>query len=318
MERKKASDFPQEVLNLFDLYIHGDINRRGFLEGAGKLVGAVAAVSMLEALTPNYALAQQIAPDDKRIKASWETYDSPNGTGKMKGYLVRPASASATAKLPGVFVVHENRGLNPYIQDVVRRFAVAGFMAFGPDALTSLGGYPGNWGTYVPGKLTDAQAAEVTTDDNKGVMMQSSLDGKKLTEDWVNGARWLKARADCTGKIGAVGFCYGGGVVNTLAVRLGSDLSAGVPYYGAQPNAEDSAKIKAPLCLQYAGLDTRITGNWANYKTALDANNVKYEVYIYDNANHGFHNDTTARYDDAAAKLSWQRTIDFFTKNLKG
>jgi carboxymethylenebutenolidase len=313
MERKKASDFPQEVLNLFDLYIHGDINRRDFMDSASKVVGTIAAVSMLEALTPDYAMAQQIAPDDKRIKASWETYDSPGGTGQMKGYLVRPATA--TGKLPGVLVVHENRGLNPYIQDVVRRFAAAGFMAYGPDGLSSLGGYPGNWTSYVPGKKVDD--TEVTSADNKGAEMQRSIDGRKLTEDWVNGAKWLKARADCTGKIGAVGFCYGGGVSNTLAVRLGADLAGAAPYYGAQPSAEDAAKIKGELCLHYAENDARITGNWPNYKAALDANKVKYEAYTYPGAQHGFHNDSTARYDKAAADLSWQRTLAFFNRTLK-
>ena len=241
MERKKASDFPQEVLNLFDLYIHGDISRRDFMESATKVVGAISAVSMLEALTPNYAMAQQVAPDDKSIKGSWETFDSPNGTSKIKGYLVRPANASG--KLPGVLVVHENRGLNPYVQDVVRRAAKAGFMAFGPDALSSLGGYPSNWPSYVVGKTVDAN--EVSTADQKATQMQASLDGKKLAEDWVNAAMWLKKRPDCTGRIGAVGFCYGGGVCNTLAVRLGPDLAAAAPYYGTQPSAEDAAKIKA-------------------------------------------------------------------------
>jgi carboxymethylenebutenolidase len=313
MERKKASDFPQEVLNLFDLYIHGDINRRDFMDSASKVVGTIAAASMLEALTPNYAMAQQVAPDDKRVKTSWETYDSPGGTGQMKGYLVRPASA--TGKLPAVLVVHENRGLNPYVQDVVRRLAVAGFMAYGPDGLSSLGGYPGNWTSYVPGKKVDD--SEVTSADNKGAEMQRSIDGKKLTEDWVNGAKWLKARADCTGKIGAVGFCYGGGVCNTLAVRLGADLAGAAPYYGAQPSAEDAAKIKGELCLHYAENDARITGNWPNYKAALDANKVKYEVYTYAGAQHGFHNDSTARYDKAAADLSWQRTLAFFHRTLK-
>jgi len=313
MERKKASDFPQEVLNLFDLYIHGDINRRDFMDSASKVVGTIAAAAMLEALTPNYAMAQQVAPDDKRIKASWETYDSAGGTGQMKGYLVRPATA--TGKLPGVLVIHENRGLNPYVQDVVRRLAVAGFMAYGPDGLSSAGGYPGNWTSYVPGKKVDD--SEVTSADNKGAEMQRAIDGRKLTEDWVNGAKWLKARADCTGKIGAVGFCYGGGICNTLAVRLGADLAGAAPYYGAQPSAEDTAKIKGELCLHYAENDARITGNWPNYKTALDANKVKYEVYTYAGAQHGFHNDSTARYDKAAADLSWQRTLAFFNRTLK-
>jgi carboxymethylenebutenolidase len=313
MERKKASDFPQEVLNLFDLYIHGDINRRDFMDGASKVVGTIAAAAMLEALTPNYSMAQQVAPNDSKIKGSWETYDSPGGTGQIKGYLVRPANA--TGKLPGVLVVHENRGLNPYVQDVVRRLAVAGFMAFGPDGLSSLGGYPGNWTSYTPGKKVDD--SEVTTADNKGAEMQRSIDGRKLAEDWVNGAKWLKARSDCTGKIGAVGFCYGGGVCNNLAVRLGADLAAAAPYYGSQASAEDAAKIKAELCLHYAENDARITGNWPNYTTALDANKVKYEVYVYAGAQHGFHNDSTARYDKASADLSWQRTLAFFNRTLK-
>jgi carboxymethylenebutenolidase len=313
MERRKISEFPQEVLNLFDLYIHGDITRRDFVDAAGKIVGTIAAVAMLESLSPNYAMAQQIAPDDKRIKASDETFDSPNGTGKIKGYLVRPASASG--KLPGILVVHENRGLNPYVRDVVRRLAVAGFMAFGPDALSSLGGYPKNWASYVPGKTVDAQ--EVSTADADATKMQSSLDGKKLQEDWEAGARWLKGRADCTGRIGVVGFCYGGGICNTLAVRMGADLAGAAPYYGAQPSAEDAAKIKAQLCLHYASEDARITGNWPNYQKALDAAKVKYEEYVYQGAQHGFHNDSTPRYDKAAADLSWQRTIAFFNKVVK-
>lgn len=313
MERRKISEFPQEVLNLFDLFIHGDITRRDFVDAAGKIVGTVAAAGMLESLEPNYAMAQQIAPDDKRIKASWETFDSPNGTGKIKGYLVRPASGNG--KLPGVLVVHENRGLNPYVQDVVRRLAVAGFVAFGPDALSSLGGYPSNWASYVPGKSVDAQ--EVSTADQKATQMQASLDGKKLIEDWETGARWLKGRPDCTGKIGVVGFCYGGGICNTLAVRMGADLAGSAPYYGAQPSAEDAAKIKAQLCLHYASEDARITGNWPNYQKALDAAKVKYEVYVYQGAQHGFHNDSTPRYDKASADLSWQRTLAFFNKTVK-
>lgn len=313
MERRKISEFPQEVLNLFDLYIHGDITRRDFVDAAGKIVGTVAAAAMLESLSPNYAMAQQIAPDDKRIKASWETFDSPNGTGKIKGYLVRPANASG--KLPGILVVHENRGLNPYVQDVVRRLAVAGFMAFGPDALSSLGGYPKNWASYVPGKSVDAQ--EVSTADADATKMQASLDGKKLQEDWETGARWLKGRSDCTGRIGVVGFCYGGGICNTLAVRMGADLAGAAPYYGAQPSADDAAKIKAQLCLHYASEDARITGNWPNYQKALDAAKVKYEEYVYQGAQHGFHNDSTPRYDKAAADLSWQRTIAFFNKVVK-
>ena len=312
MERKKASDFPQEVLNLFDLFIHGDITRRDFMDSAGKVVGTVAAAAMLASLEPNYAMAQQVAADDKRLKTSWETFDSPNGTGKIKGYLARPANA--TGKLPGVLVVHENRGLNPYVQDVVRRAAVAGFMAFGPDALSSVGGYPANWPSYAVGGKVDA--TEVGTADQKATQMQGALDGKKLTEDWVTGATWLKNRADCTGKIGVVGFCYGGGVCNTLAVRMGADLAAAAPYYGTQPSAEDTAKIKAQLLCHYAENDTRITGNWPNYKAALEANNVKVEGFVYPGTQHGFHNDSGARYDKAAADLSWQRTMDFFKKAL--
>ena len=317
MERRKLSDFPQEVLNLFDLYIHGDIGRRDFLESAGKIVGGVAAVGMLESLTPNYALAQQIAPDDKRLKATWETYDSPDGTGKMKGYLVRPASA--TGKLPSVLVVHENRGLNPYVQDVVRRLAVAGFMAYGPDALSSVGGYPSDWGgKYNAGARTDAQGTAIDSADAQATQMQGKLDQAKLTNDWVNGARWLKARSDSTGKIGVVGFCYGGGVANRLAVLLGGDLAASVPYYGAQPSAEDTAKIKAPICAHYGSLDTRTTAGWDKYKAALDAAKVPNEGYIYEGAQHGFHNDSTPRYDKAAADLSWTRTLAFFNKYVKG
>ena len=314
MERKRISDFPREVLDLFDLFIHGDITRRDFVESAAKVVGAVSAVGMLEALSPNYAMAQQVAPDDKRIKASWETYESPNGTGTMKGYFVRPANA--TGKLPGILVIHENRGLNPYIQDVVRRFALAGFMAYGPDALTSVGGYPGNWTSYVAGKTVDA--AEVDSADQKGVALQRTVPGPKLTEDWVTGATWLKSRADCTGKIGAVGFCYGGGVVNTLAVRMGTDLAAGAPYYGAQPSADAAAQIKAPLCLHYASKDTRQIQGWPAYEAALKGAKVTYEGNIYEGAEHGFHNDSTPRYDKASADLSWTRTIAWFNKYVNG
>src|SRR5690242_12693963 len=213
MERKKASDFPQELLNLFDGYVHGRINRRTFLDGAQKFaVGGVTATALLEMLRPNYAMAIQIQPDDKRIKASTETVQSPQGNGSIKGYLVRPAN---DAKLPVVLVIHENRGLNPYVQDVARRLAVANFIAFAPDALTSLGGYPG--------------------DDEKALALFGQLDRGKMTEDFVAAAKWLKARPDTTGKLGAVGFCFGGGVVNQLAVKMGADLNAGVPFYGAQP-----------------------------------------------------------------------------------
>ena len=296
MERKKASDYPQELLNLFDRYVHGDIDRRAFLEGAGKFAtGSLTATAIWESLRPNYAWAQQVPIDDARIKAERITVPSPQGNGSIKGYLVRPAHV--TGKLPVVLVVHENRGLNPYIEDVARRLATANFMAFAPDGLTSVGGYPG--------------------DDERGAKMFTQVDRGKMLEDFIASAHWLKDRPDSTGKLGAVGFCFGGGVVNSLAVRLGSDLAAGVPFYGGQPSAADAAKIKAPLLLQYAGLDTRITGGWPAYEEALKANHVTYTAYIYEGANHGFHNDTTPRYDEAAAKLAWQRTLDFFNKYLR-
>jgi carboxymethylenebutenolidase len=296
MERKKATDFPQELLNLFDRYVHGDIDRRAFLDGAKKFAtGGVTATALWEALRPNYAFADQVQKDDKRIKAGYETVQSPQGNGSIKGYFARPA---AGGKQPGVLVIHENRGLNPYIEDVARRLAVANFVAFAPDGLTSVGGYPG--------------------DEEKAAAAFRNVDGKKMFEDFVVSAAWLKSRPECTGKIGAVGFCFGGGVVNQLAVRLGPDLGAGVPFYGAQPKAEDAAKIKAPLMLQYASLDDRITGGWPAWEQALKANHVTYEGYVYQGANHGFHNDTTPRYDEANAKLAWQRTIDFFNKNLRG
>ena len=298
MERKKASDYPQELLNLFDKYVHGDIARRDFLDGAQKFaVGGVTATAIWESLRPNYAWATQVPTDDKRLKAERVTVPSPQGLGEIKGYFVRPADAG-TKKLPGVLVVHENRGLNPYIEDVARRLGVLGYMALAPDGLTSVGGYPG--------------------DEEKAAAIFGPIDKPKMTEDFIASARWLKGRADCTGKIGAVGFCFGGSMVNTLAVRLGSDLAAAAPFYGGQPNAADTAKIKAPLLLHYAGLDTRINGGWPAFEQALKANHANYESFIYEGANHGFHNDTTPRYDEAAAKLAWQRTTDFFNKYLKG
>src|SRR5438270_8473788 len=235
MERKKASDFPQELLDLFHEYVHGGIDRRAFLDGAGKFaVGGLTAATIFEMLKPNYAWAEQVPKDDKRIKAEYATVPSPQGNGSIKGYLVRPAKASATAKVPAVLVVHENRGLNPYIEDVARRLGTDNFVAFAPDGLTTAGGYPG--------------------DDEKGAQLFQQVDKPKMTEDFIAAARWLKARSDCTGKIGVVGFCFGGGIANTLAVRMGSDLAAAVPFYGGQPQAADVAKIKAPLLLQYASL----------------------------------------------------------------
>ena len=297
MERKKATDFPQELLNLFDRYVHGDIERRDFLDGAKKFaVGGVTATAIWESLRPNYAWAQQVPKDDSRIKTEYAVVPSPQGNGTIRGYLVRPANASG--KLPGVLVVHENRGLNPYIEDVARRLGTENFVAFAPDGLTSVGGYPG--------------------DDEKGGQLFQKVDRQKMTEDLLAAALWLKARTDCTGKIGVVGFCFGGAIANTLAVRMGADLAAAVPFYGGQPPAADAAKIKAPLLLHYASLDTRLTAGWPAYEEALKANHVTYTGYVYEGANHGFHNDTTPRYDEAAAKLAWRRTLDFFNKYLRG
>jgi carboxymethylenebutenolidase len=294
MQRKKASDFPPEVLKLFDGYVHGMISRRDFLDGAAKFaVGGFTAAAMLESLRPNYAFAQQIAKDDDRIKAEYLTYPSPQGSGTMRGYFARPAK---DGKWPGVVVIHENRGLNPYIEDVARRLAVASFVAFAPDALTPLGGYPG--------------------DEEKAAKLFGQLDPAKRTEDLVAAVGFLKSRPECTGRVGAVGFCFGGGMVNTFAVRL-PDLAAAVPFYGAQPSAADTAKIKAPLQIHYAGLDERINAGWPAFEAALKANGVKYEMFMYPGVNHGFHNDTTPRYDEEAAKLAWLRTISFLNANLR-
>jgi carboxymethylenebutenolidase len=295
MERKKASDFPQELLNLFDGYVHGRTNRREFLDGAQKFaVGGVTAAMLFEMLRPNYAWAVQVPPDDKRIKAEYDTVPSPAGNGEIKGYLVRPANAD---RLPTVLVIHENRGLNPYIEDVARRLALANFIAFAPDALTSVGGYPG--------------------DDEKGAALFRQIDPGKLLEDFIAAARWLKARPDSTGKLGVVGFCVGGTNANQLAVRLGSDLDAVVPFYGTQPSAADAAKITAPLNAQYGELDTRVTGGWPAFDAELTQAHVPHEAHIYKGANHGFHNDTTPRYDEAAAKEAWQRTLDWFNLYLR-
>jgi carboxymethylenebutenolidase len=297
MERMKASDFPQELLDIFDLYVHGEIPRREFLERAQKFaVGGLTATAIWESLRPNYAWAEQVPKNDKRLKTESVSIPSPNGNGSINGYLVRPANAAG--KLPGVLVVHENRGRNPYIEDVARRLGTADFMALAHDGLTSLGGYPG--------------------DDEKGAAMFGKVDRAKMAEDFVASARWLKARPDCTGKIGVVGFCFGGGVANNLAVTLGADLAAAVPFYGAQPSAADTAKIKAHILAHYGSEDKRITGGWPAYEAALKANHADATGYVYQGAQHGFHNDTTPRYDEAAAKLAWQRTIDFFNKNLRG
>ncbi|HXM28447.1 MAG TPA: YghX family hydrolase [Chthoniobacterales bacterium] len=296
MERKKATDFPQELLNLFDHYVHGEISRRQFLDSAAKYaVGGLTATAIWDSLRPNYALAEQVPQDDKRLKTEYATVSSPQGNGTIRGYFVRPASANG--KLPGVLVIHENRGLNPYIQDVARRLGTANFLAFAPDGLTSVGGYPG--------------------DDEKGAELFAKVDENKMFEDFVSSVDWLRSRPECTGKVGVVGFCFGGTMANKLAVRL-PDLAAAVPFYGRQPPAADAAKIKAPLLLHYASLDTRITEGWPPYEQALKANHVTYTAYVYEGVNHGFHNDTTPRYDEAAAKLAWQRTLDFFEKYLRG
>ena len=299
MERKKASDYPQELLDLFHEYQHGDIDRRTFLERAGKFaVGGLTAATILSEMKPNYALAQQVPPGDARIKTEVVTVQSPQGNGTIKGLFAKPAKM--TGKLPGILVIHENRGLNPYVEDVARRFAVANYIAYAPDGLTSVGGFPGN--------------------DEDGAVKFRQVNGPKMFEDFAASAMWLKGRSDCTGKIGAIGFCFGGGIVNNLAVRLGSDLSAGAPFYGAQPNAEDTAKIKAPLMLHYADptKDTGIGQRIPAFEAALKANNKTYQLFIYEGAQHGFHNDTTPRYDEAAAKLAWQRSLDFFNKYLRG
>jgi len=295
MKRMKASDFPPEVLKLFDGYVHGRISRRDFLDDAGKFaVGGFTAAAMLESLRPNYAMAQQIAKDDSRIKAEYVTYPSPQGSGTMKGYFARPANASG--KLPGIVVIHENRGLNPYIEDVARRLATDGFLAFAPDALTPLGGYPGN--------------------EEKAAALFQQLDPAKRTEDLAAAADYLKSRPDFSGKLGVVGFCFGGTTANVFATRM-PDLAAAVPFYGGQPSAENAAKIKAPLLIHYAANDERINAGWPAYETALKANGVKYEMFMYPGTQHGFHNDSTPRYDEAAAKLAWSRTVAFFKANLK-
>ncbi len=295
MERKTASDYPQELLDLFHEYQHGDIDRRTFLGRAGKFaVGGLTVAAIFESLKPNYAWAQQVPADDKRIKVGYEVVQSPEGNGSIKGYLARPAKGK---KHPVVLVIHENRGLNPYIEDVARRLATSNFIAFAPDGLTSVGGYPGN--------------------DEAGAVAFRKVDGKKMTEDFVAAAKWLKARSDSTRKLGAVGFCFGGGMVNQLAVRLGADLNAGVAFYGRQAGVDDVPKISAPLLFNYAGNDQRINDNRTAYEAALTAQGKVYASYMYDGKQHGFHNDTTPRYDEGAAKLAWTRTLEWFNKHLR-
>jgi len=295
MERMKASDFPQEVLNIFDEYIHGHIDRRGFLDRAQKYaIGGLTAAAMLELLRPNWALGQQVPKDDARLRITSVDIPSPQGNGTIKAYVARPAKA--TGKLPAVLVVHENRGLNPHIEDIARRVALGNFLAIAPDGLTTVGGYPG--------------------DETAATQKFQSVNSQKMTEDMVAAAGYAKTNPESTGKVGVVGFCYGGGIANTLAVRI-PDLACSVAFYGAQPAAADVPKIKAPLLLHYGALDARITGGWPAYDTALTAAKVVHTGYIYEGANHGFNNDTGARYDEPAAKLAWQRTMDFFEKYLR-
>jgi carboxymethylenebutenolidase len=295
LPRMKASDFYPYILEIFDGYVHGKLTKREFMAEAGKFAAAgVTGAMILAQLAPDYALAQQVMPDDPAIVTERITVPSPEGHGSINGLLARPAKAKG--KLPAVLVVHENRGLNPYIEDVVRRFAKAGYLALGPDALSSLGGYPGN--------------------DDQGRTMQASLDPKKLFEDWVASFEYLRDHKQSTRKVGAVGFCYGGGVCNALAVAC-SDLAASVPYYGRQPQAEEVAKIKAPLLIHYAENDERINTGWGAYQKALIKAGKQYATYFYPGTQHGFHNDSTPRYDREAAELSWKRTLEFFGKKLR-
>jgi carboxymethylenebutenolidase len=295
MERKTSADFDQELLILFDAYVHGAIDRRGFLDKAKKYaVGGVTAAMLLDALNPKFAEAQQVPPDDKRLKAEDVEIESPQGYGKMKGYLVRPAAA--IGKLPSILVVHENRGLNPHIKDIARRLALDNFMAFAPDALTPLGGYTG--------------------DEDSARALFGKLEQPKTREDFVAAYNYVKGRADSTGRVGVVGFCYGGGIAHMLATRL-PDLAAAVPFYGNTPAPAEAAKVKAPLLIHFAENDERINAAWPAYEEALKAAKVSYQAYKYPGTNHGFNNDTTPRYDEAAAKLAWQRTLDFFNKHVR-
>lgn len=294
MARKTASDFDQELLNLFDQYVHGLVDRRGFLERAARFaVGGITAAGLLEALSPRFAEAQQVAKDDARLRAQYVEYASPNGYGKVRGYFVQPLRGKS--RLPAVLVVHENRGLNPHIEDVARRVALEGFVAFAPDALTPLGGYPG--------------------DEDKARELFAQLDQTKTSEDFVAAIAFLKSRPECHDRQGVVGFCYGGGIANLLATRL-PELAAAVPFYGNQPKADDVANIKAPLLIHYAEMDDRINAGIPAFEAALKAHGVRYQIHQYPGTQHGFNNNTTPRYNKAAATLAWQRTIDFFKKYL--
>ena len=295
MERKTAHDFDQELLALFDAYVHGALDRRGFLDKAAKYaVGGVTAVMLLDQLSPKFLEAQVVKPEDPRIKVGHVEYDSPKGYGKMRGYLAQPAKAAG--KLPAVLVIHENRGLNPHIEDVARRLALDNFVAFAPDALFPLGGYPG--------------------DEDKARTLFGQLDQAKTREDFVTAAGWLRARPETNGKLGAVGFCWGGGMVNYLATRL-PDLGAGVAFYGSASPLEDVPKIKAAMMIQSAETDERINASWPAYETALKAANVRYERHLYPGTQHGFNNDTTPRFSADAAKLAWERTVAHFNKYVR-
>jgi carboxymethylenebutenolidase len=294
-QRKTAADFHPYILEVFDGYVHGRLSKREFMAEAGKFAAAgVTGAMILSQLAPDYALAQQVKPDDKAIKTERVSVPSPQGYASINGLLVRPAKKRG--KLPAVLVIHENRGLNPYIEDVARRLAKAGYLALAPDALTSLGGYPGN--------------------DDKGREMQAKLDAKKLFEDWRASFQWLRDHKKSTRKVGAVGFCYGGGICNALAVAC-PDLAASVPYYGRQPTAAEVPAIKAPLLIHYAEQDERINAAWPRYQAALLSNRKRYQAHFYPGTQHGFHNDSTPRYDKAAAELSWQRTLAFFGEHLR-
>lgn len=294
-QRGDASQFDQAILDLYDDYAHGRISRRRYLQGLTAFaVGGMTVEGLLQALTPNYGWAQEVQADDPRIKTQTASFESAQGGGKISGLLAQPAAGE---KFPAVLVIHENRGLNPYIEDVARRLAVAGFLAYAPDALSPLGGYPGN--------------------DDEGRAMQRRRDSREMTEDFIAAARWLDQHAHSTGKLGAVGFCFGGGMVNTLAVRIPEILDAGVVFYGRQPDAADVAKIKSPLLIHNAELDRRILAGAPAFEEALKKHNRTYTAYVYPQVNHGFHNDSTPRYDEGAAKLAWKRTIEFLNKHLK-
>lgn len=295
MSEIKKEDVQQEVFDLYDDYAHNRLSRREFMQKLSLYaVGGITVTSLMSFLMPDYKGALQIKADDPRIISEYITYQSPKGGGKIKALLSMPANNKK--KLGGIVVVHENRGLNPHIEDVARRAALAGFISLAPDALTPLGGYPGN--------------------DDAGRELQSKRDRNEMLEDFIAGFDYLKTHKDCNGKVGVVGFCFGGWIANMMAVRI-SDLAAAVPFYGGQPGSEDVPKIKAPLLLHYAALDTRVNEGWPAYEAALKANNKEYTAYLYPNVNHGFHNDTTPRYDKAAAELAWKRTIDFFNEKLK-